>query len=261
MSKGEQETTSEPNPLDLPNKIVRKLKRCSEVQELFKVEKIRYLWMHVCKEEENTEDGGETGEAESLTLDQWLNIVDESAALGAQSVIISAGSSLSGRPEVWAICQWAQDIHDMLVAIYVYSGAIPLGSSELEALAELDETKLRVVANKAHLSELEPVRELGIPLYGVETVRPQKEERTPCELPFSMTCVESHGNLYTCGLVMDEEHYWLGNACEKRLDAIPNETAFSQKAGPEKVLRDRQLCNTCPRMIERILGKENNKIM
>lgn len=254
----EQETSPEPSPLNLPNKIVRKLKRCSEFGEQFEQEKIRYLWMHVCKEEPDAEDEGE--ERESLTVDEWLNIVDESAALGAQSLVISAGSSLSGRPEVWTVCQWAQDIHDMLVAIYVYGRALPLGMNELEALAELDETKLRVVANKTYVSELEPVRARGIPIYGVETVRPQQEERSPCELPFNMTCVESHGNLYSCGLVMGEEHYWLGNACEKRLDTIPQEKVITQKKALEKVVRDRTLCNTCPRMIERILGKENDNV-
>ncbi|MFO7776615.1 MAG: hypothetical protein R6W89_12535 [Candidatus Hydrogenedentota bacterium] len=261
MSKGEQDTTSEPNPLDLPNKIMRKLKRCSEVQEEFEKEKIRYLWMHVCKEEANGDNEGERSDAESLALDEWLNIVDESAALGAQSVIISAGSSLADRPEVWAICQWAQDIHEMLVAVYVYSGAIPLAPGELDALAKLDTSKLRVVANKDDVSKLEGVNERGIPLYGVETVRPQKEERTPCDLPFNMTCVESHGNLYTCGLVLDDEHYWLGNACEKRLDALPQDKHPPHQAPSEKVVRDRQLCNTCPRMIERILGKDNGQIM
>ena len=259
MSIGEQGTASEHNPLDLPNKVVRKLKRCCESPEQFEEEKTRYLWMHVCKEERNAEQESAAGGSESLTLDEWLNIVDESAALGARSLIISAGSSLSGRPEVWTICQWAQDIHDMLVAVYVYSGAIPLGESEVEALAGLDAAKLRVVASKERVSELEPVRERGIPLYGVETVQPQQEQRTPCDLPFTMTCVESHGNLYTCGLVMDEEQYWLGNACEKRLDAIPQEKALPRPASPDKVLRDRQLCNTCPRMIERILGKENGE--
>ncbi len=255
MDKSDKQTQTDFNPLDLPNKITRKLKRCSEVQEKVNEERIRYLWMHVCREE--ADSGGQ--DTESLTLDEWLNIVDEAAALSAKSVIISAGSSLSGRPEVWTICQWAQETYNMLVAIYLYSGAIPLGENELESLAELDKTKLRVVADKSLVPALEPVRKLGVPLYGVDTIRPKTEERSPCDLPFTMTYVESHGNLYTCGLVMDEEHYWLGNACEKRLDAITKEDILPSPP-PKRVMRDRQLCNTCPRMIERILGANDQEM-
>lgn len=258
MSEGEDKRESVEESCGLSGRVARALQEAASsgarVAERggSRSEPIHYLWLHVCGE--GLSGGGDKQGKTGLSLDEWLNVVDEAAALGARSVIVSAGEQLDTHAEIWNICQWAQDVHGMSVGVYVYGKGLPLSPNDLRALEGLDAGKTRLFVDGADLGEVQAVVDMGVPVYNADAIQ-SADERRPCQLPHSMTCVGSEGNLYTCGLVLGEENYRLGNVCEKRLDLIMSDRSLPHEI-PQGIHREPRRCNACPPLMERLLRGE-----
>jgi radical SAM protein with 4Fe4S-binding SPASM domain len=213
-------------------------------------ETVQFLWIHIVNEPfipQQYRNGNSSGS--DLSAEEWLNVVDEAAALGAESCIISVGAPLAERPEVWAICEWAQTVHDMRVGVYVYGAAVT--EVDVRRLAQFNKEKTRLFVDSEDLERLRYADEqYGVQLCIADGLAPD-EPATACHLPENMTCVCSKGALYTCGLVLGNERFRMGHVNRERLDGVmANEDLphhIPEGAAPELPRR----CNGCPPLMER----------
>lgn len=167
---------------------------------------IKYLWIYV------TEDGLErkrlaSASGPGLSDEDWLNIIDESCSLGAEWMIIYVGARLSECPEVWRMCDWAQQEYGMRVGLHLRGEC--LQAPEIECLLKLDAKLTFIMAEKSDAVELEPLRERGLNVCVANVRKPDRPEF--CESPEDIACVGIDGELFTCGLVLGEEAYSFGN--------------------------------------------------
>ena len=250
MEKKHQTKSTSADPFAFPSRVRESLRTFVQRQEGFDAERVRYLWMHLSGGGLRAETG-DCEERQGLTVDEWLNVVDEAGALGVRSVIISSAAPLSDHPEIWDICDWAQNTHDMVVGIYLYGNGFPVSKEDLEAFERLEVGQTRLFVDGENLEKAEAIKSMGIPVYNADVFQ-SDHERSPCQLPHSMTCVGAEGNMYTCGLVLGEEGFRLGNVCERRLDAVMDDQSLPHEI-PGDVEREPRRCNACPPLMEKYL--------
>lgn len=237
------------NPFRLPQSLIRTLKKCARnFGNNHKPETVRYLWLHF------SDDGFVPPQAlnddthRKLDVDDWLNIIDESASLGAQTLIVSVSCPLSEKPEIWTVCRWAQSVHGMIVGLYTCG--LDLSEEDQNRLAELEREKTRLFVDSEHLDRMRPIESrCGVSLCIADGLRPG-EASPPCQLPETMTCVRSNGQLYTCGLVLGNERYHLGDVIRERLDRLMRDDSLPHHI-PGGILDAPRRCNACPPLMER----------
>jgi radical SAM protein with 4Fe4S-binding SPASM domain len=240
-----QQIYSDDNPFELLQLLSRGVKNAARDAE-GKPNRIRYLWAYV------TESGISStpnAERQGLSTNEWLSLIDELAALGCEYIVLSCSVSPSKAPHVWEIVQWAQDAHQMNVAVHVYGE--PLTQADATALASLDQDKLVVLADPHLLEACRFLEDRGIPVDSAavqegDTVEPE------CKLPEEMACVDAEGRLYTCGLVLGEEQYHMGNAFSRRLERAMDDESVPHRI-PEGLPKVKRSCNGCPPLIERLI--------
>ena len=125
-------------------------------------EPLKYVWLNLAVKDQSKSD--ETNL--ELKIDDWLNIVDESAALGANSMVISPGNDLFEHTGIWSICQWAQSIHGMHVGVHIEKST--LSETELAQLSKLDGKLTCLVVDKTRPEVLETLNAYGIPIISSE---------------------------------------------------------------------------------------------
>ncbi len=236
------------NPFRLPQNLIRSLRKCLRCSEIPQPDMIRYLWIHVADDGFVPQQVRSERENHEMTVEDWLNVVDESAALGAEHVIISVGAPLAERPEVWEICRWAQSSHGMLVGIYVFGAEIT--REDIERLARFNREKTRLFVDSDRLDGLRYAEEeYGITLCVADGLAPG-EPSPECHLPETMTCVGSNGTLYTCGLVLGHERFRLGEVKRERIDGVMSDGQLPHVI-PEGVSSAPRRCHACPPLMER----------
>ena len=178
-------------------------KQASDVGDLPEVAK--YLWINVTTEQYKGAYG--EGASSGLSADEWMNVIDEAASLGAEWMVIGAGDSLVECPMVWTLCAWAQETHQIRVAIHLRSASAV--DDHAKNMMALDTSLTCLVADRSILDQYQILAEKGIALCEA-TIAPHRSHST-CTIPESMLCVGIDGELYTCGLVLGEAQYRLGN--------------------------------------------------
>lgn len=229
---------TEENPFALPQAVLRGVNQCCKrAQKTGNNEKVEYLWVHL----PGSPGGANDGSKPPLSLDEWLCVIDESASIGAKMLIISVGAPLHQLPQLLPICDWAQNGHGMTVGIHAY---VRLQEQDEDVLGRLDAARTRVFADSDVIESAQFVERIGIPLYCADgfddsIVSPK------CDLPSTMTCVGHEGTLYTCGLVLGQEQYSLGNFFEHKLSHVMDDESLPHGI-PEGISHAKHRCNGCP---------------
>jgi len=231
------------NQFDLPKSISKALKQCviSHAQDAEQEpDQVKYLWL--CLSPEEPLDSPEDSPRE-MSSEEWLDILDEAASLGAKCLLLCVKPPLANYPKVMSLCQWAQDVHNMMVGIFVYDGL--LDEADLDQLVELDSERMCVFARQERLGDLSNVTERGLKLCSGSVTA--EDHTPPCDLPETenMVCVGPEGNLYTCGLVLGSAKFNLGNALDKPLRSVVDDKSLPRRI-PREVRQVRHGCDGCP---------------
>lgn len=239
-----QEIYQEENPFALPQAIMRGLEECGKDETAQETQiKVEYLWMHLPGEVDVNGCQLPPQECQKpLCLDEWLDIIDESASVGVRTLIVSIGRPVSAHPYLISMADWAQVSHDMLVGIHLYGR--PLCDDDAQMIAKLDLSRTRLFIDEEFLYSARIAENLGIRVYNAEGIN--DEARSPrCELPSRMTCVGQTGNMYTCGLVLGKEQYRFGHFFERKLSSVMADASLPHSI-PEELTNVKHRCNGCP---------------
>lgn len=231
------------NPLALPQAIRKEIKAATKNPS---AGRLNYLWLVFT---------GEVGRKhDRATLDRWLNVVDEAASQGVQTMVISAAGHIADRDEVWEIAQWAINTHGLCVGLHLYDPVI--APSDVEKLQTLGKDHVCLFVEHDKIDTVrEAVNDIVrvIEADGLEdgVVQPK------CELPHQMTCVGHGGKLWTCGLVMGRNGFYLGDVNERRIDHVMNDESLPHHV-PENTSNDSNRCAGCPPLLHERLRKAFN---
>lgn len=206
---------------------------------------IKYIWIYM------NEDGlhGSSSDPKShtdMSQEEWLNVVDESASLGAEWLIVHVGASLAGRTDIWAICDWAQQVHGLQVGIHVEDTSI--SDQDVERLAALDPSKTFLVIDGSLIESLRHLEDKGIRLCASNTL--PEDRLASCSSPQSIACVGMDGSLFTCGLVLGKDHYRLGRIQEGSLREVMEDGSLPHQIPETKAFPDNS-CDGCPPLVAR----------
>lgn len=207
---------------------------------------IKYIWIHV------TGDGlqHEPAPKETLTTEDWLNIIDESAALGAEWLVIYVGTTLAQHPEVWQLCEWAQTTHGLRVGLHLSNPC--LSENDIEHLGRLNLKETYLIAEEKTLESLHFLSTLGVQLCDSKVC--VEDHDWPCRSPEDMACVAPDGTLYSCGFVLGNDDFTLGDAREKILSGVMNDSSLPRTIDTA-TLPHNHGCDACPpRIAKRIIG-------
>jgi MoaA/NifB/PqqE/SkfB family radical SAM enzyme len=202
-------------------------------------EHVKHVWIHLCND-------APQDDRIPLRVEDWLNVVDESASLGAEMLVVSVGEQLDKMPETWEICRWAQDTYDMTVALHL-SGA-SLSRDSLKSLHQLSPDRTRIFVNRAHLSDLRDLVQDGIHIAPAD-VTPDAPSRTHCDLPCNMLFIDRYGLIYTCGFVKGNAQFRLGHIFEGKFQRIVTDPELPHSV-PEDVPYVSNGCDGCPPLVE-----------
>lgn len=233
------------HPFSISKNVSERLKSCVSQRSKCCAENgtVEYLWLYLDSEPGriSTKDD----ERPQLSVDEWLNVVDEASSLGVRWLILCVGGTLAEHPEAGRICQWAQSIHDMRVGLYF--GSAPLGARDQEQLeAYFDPQNTYVLAQSAPQDISAALEELGFVFW--ETESAVDVSHASCDIPEHMICVGPRGTLYTCGLVLGDERFSLGNVHEQELhQVVGNESLPHVVPGDVRCFEDG--CEHCPPLI------------
>lgn len=227
------------DPFGIVRSVSEGLGQCCKQSEEQPDGKIKYLWMHLPESSAYETNGSEE---RPLSLDELLDIIDECASVGSQSLIISISSSFADHPHLFQLCDWAQATHGMVVGIHLF--ATPLTDRDAAALKKLDMEKVRLFVDGEHMDSAHFAEAYGFRVYNADGL--DDEIVSPkCELPHTMTCVGPMGNMYTCGLVLGEQQFRLGHFFERKLSAVIDDSTLPHEI-PEGVSKKTRRCNGCP---------------
>jgi radical SAM protein with 4Fe4S-binding SPASM domain len=247
-----QEIYQEENPFALPQAIMRGLEECGKEEPVPEAAqaKVEYLWMHLPGEVDVNGCQLPPQERQNpLALDEWLDIIDESASCGVRTLIVSIGRPISEHPHLITIGDWAQVSHDMMVGVHLYGR--PLCDNDAQMLAKLDLSKTRLFIDEEFLYSAKIAEDLGIRVHNAEGIN--DSERSPaCELPSTMTCVGATGNMYTCGLVLGKEQFRFGHFFERKLSSVMKDATLPHSI-PEELTNTKHRCNGCPPLMAKKL--------
>jgi radical SAM protein with 4Fe4S-binding SPASM domain len=241
-----QEIYESENPFALPRSIVRGLREFTEsASETSDQRQMRHLWIH-------TANGVPSDGTRVLSADDWLNLIDESAALGAESLVVSLSGGLKACPEALAMTEWAQGTHDMAVGFHVYEKA--LSRTEAETLTALDVSRTHIFAAPSLFEKMRFMEELGFNLHKADAPAGPALAKT-CTWPEDMLCVCADGTMYACGLVLGNKDYSFGSFFDQRIDTVLADAA-RLRAIPEGHTRGNHDCSGCPALMEKALHDE-----
>lgn len=224
----------------------RKVKACSKERAGAAEGEIAYLW--VCVSAQGPQQGfgskrpGNTG---SMTMDQWLNVVDEASTLGAKWLVLTVLDPLAACESVWQISAWAQQAHGMAVGLHLKADQ-SLAANELSEIAKLDPGRTQILMRSMSRQTAAKLEKKGITAW---SANPQPEgERPNCQGPTRMIFVNEAGVLYTCGLVKDNSDYRMGHVAAAKL-----KTLICNPAIPHGVENDIHVvsegCDGCPALL------------
>ncbi len=227
----------------LPKDFKNALSNCRTQAEKDPAKDVTYLWIAVSGESFGRA-GQEKGGPAALSVEDWLNVVDESASLGANWVVFTLTTRLSQFSEIWTICQWAQDTHGMTVGLHL--GVDEVTEEDMQHLLSLNLDKLRLLVRSESIEKLAFLESRGVTLW---TANPQPNGAKPnCQGPARMIYVNAEGNLYTCGLVEGKSDYLMGSVLHDRLKHVMKSSRVKHCV-EEDLHRVAPACDGCPALI------------
>lgn len=213
---------------------------------------IRYIWLHVTREGiTGTRSISENGA--TMLLNDWLNVVDESAALGAKWMIVYFDTHVDKTSDAWKICSWAQEVHDIRVGLHINSRY--LQHWDFSSLSKLDTERTFIVSDQSKLQSLSFLEERGYTL--CHSNIGEEDREMPCTHTDSIVCAGADGVMFCCGLVVGEESYRLGDV---RSDSVGR--AMQNHAGLEPILFSRGHtetgCDGCPPIMAQRFSEQHS---
>jgi radical SAM protein with 4Fe4S-binding SPASM domain len=237
------------NTFALPQNIAKEVRSIASARRNGRNnEPLKYLWIYVSPVNSDFQEGRPSPE-KGLDTDEWLSILDESAALGTECVIISTGEGLEQHPEVLTMCSWAQETHEMLVGLHIYEK--PLTPSELEELKSLDQRLFALFVDSEILANMPLENEEDIRVYQADCDGREFMQEN-CTIPKNMTCIGPNGKMYACGYVYGNPQYAMGHCFDKELGAVIRDESI-QRTIPRAEGAKRRRCNGCPPLMQRML--------
>lgn len=212
---------------------------------------ITYLWVHVSEEGIAQHQHGEAPAKYPPSLEEWLNVVDEAAAVGVNWLMITLDTPLDRFPDLFEICKWAQNTHQIKVGLHTCASALSDGESAM--VLGLHPELTRLFVKKEHLAAFAEIDTKGIK---VRAADPQPYGEKPnCRGAERLVFVDPHGVLYTCGLVEGNREYRLGNIHERSFESLLHDPALPHAI--ENCLHTvSEGCDGCPSLIANYLDEE-----
>ncbi len=206
---------------------------------------LRYLWVYLAKQSPSSVQASDSTLV-PLTLQDWLNVVDEAASIGVTGLVISTQDELSANCDAWEICRWAQGTHGMTIGLHVFSDE--LAEPVLNEIRSLDLKHFFLFAAENRLESLSCYEREGIKVRVAEG-GPSSPSHT-CTMPSSLVFVNPSGQLYTCGMVEGKEQFLLGHVFEGYFKKILQDPALPH-AVPFASQDVKRGCEGCPPLISR----------
>ncbi|HOK08363.1 MAG TPA: SPASM domain-containing protein [Candidatus Hydrogenedens sp.] len=231
-----------------PKSLLKKVRRCSKLVETAPKD-ISYLWLRVSgagirSQRNNSQTCG-------LSLEDWLNVVDEAVAGGATWLVLTVDTPLDKMKEAIEICQWAQDTHNLKVGLFLCRQEIT--ENEISTLKSLRKELTQIFVKKKVFEKFKKLKDLGFHL-GIAD--PQEYGDKPnCEGASKLLYVDDTGTIYTCGLVAGKKEYRLGNIHERTFCEIVEDPNLPHRV-EESIHKVNTGCDGCPSLLRRYL--QNN---
>lgn len=231
------ESVTTVDPLALPRAIAKAIKKCTGEKQEEPPHDVKYLWVNV------TEEAMRRTEKEHrlLSREEWLTLIDETAAIGVKYVILCLGKGVSHFSPLWEICQWAQSAHHTYIGLHFCEGA--LTDEARREIEKLDPKLLWLCVPESDTAGRAYAQAKGITLCSSEVT--EEDHTPPCDWPEEIVFVGPDGILYTCGLVLGNDQFCLGKAMEKSLDEVFADDDLPHTIPPETDWA-RGRCNACP---------------
>lgn len=241
------------DPFELPKRIAKGLEDCREnAVTVGEGSRLRYLWIYVTQSGLR-QDVDLLESHDALGLEDWLNVIDESASLGAEWMVVYVGASLSQVPYIWRMCEWAQDVHGLRVGLHLTSNC--LSEDDIEQLTRLESDKTYLVVEKEHIASLRFLEGTGLHL--CETNIQPSELAKHCTKPEEIACVGTDGRLFSCGLVLGDERFEMGDARNRTLREVMADDSLPHDV-PDMSAFPSDGCNACPPLLaQSVLEKES----
>ncbi len=241
--KSKSDGTKKGEIFALPKHFKNALTQCREQADKSPAKDVTYLWIAVSGKGVG-KTGNENTNAVSLSPQDWLNVVDESASLGATWVVLTVSTKLSQFSDIWDICRWAQDTHGMMVGIHL--GVDEVTPGDVENILSLNLSKLRLLVRSDSMEKLAFLEKQGLVLW---TANPQQNGEKPnCQGPARMIYVNAEGRLYTCGLVEGKADYLMGSVLHDRLNHVIKSPSVKHCV-QEDLHKVAPGCDGCPALI------------
>ncbi len=234
-------------------KFKKKLNACCQNTSDFLKDDIVYLWVRVTAKGLKQGVIGNEQEDKAVSMQHWLNVVDEAASLGANWLVLSIADPLIECEAVWEISRWAQEVHGMTVGLHLKEYK-RLTDEEITRIRQLKGDKTRLILRCSPGESLDTSKFQGI---SVCKANPQADgERPKCQGPTRMIFVNDDGVLYTCGLVAGNNAYRMGHVCDARFDKIIKDRKAPRCAcsGIHLISLD---CDGCPSLLVNIFAHES----
>ncbi len=234
------------DPFRLPKRLSCGIEACTGKS----FDEVTYLWLNFSLP--GHEQGNDAAPiCPELGLDQWLNVIDEAASLGVAWLVVSVKAALSEFPDLFKICDWAQNTHGISVGLHIH--CMEMSSEEIQALCKLDKSKTRILVTRDVIKAMRHLEEEhGLQLCVAD---PHPEGvLAPCENPGRMVFVNTRGELYTCGLVEGREDYKLGNVFEDSFKKIVGDPNLPHQVPYESAMVPHG-CDGCPPLVTQYFGE------
>lgn len=218
------------NPLSLPQQIRKQIRKGGKKQGA----NVRFLWLIL------------TGDPKEVQHERWLNVIDESAAVGADTLIVSVSGPLEGRPYIWQALRWACDTHEMSVGLHLFEPN--LTDADLEHIHSFDSNSFCLFVCDRFTEGVRALTGDSVRIVKADGLADGVPQPT-CNLPKEMTCVSSGGEMYTCGLVQGNNGFYLGDASDERIDYVKG-NANLPHAVPAGTSEASGRCEGCPPLLQ-----------
>lgn len=194
---------------------------------------IQYLWASFKVDPES-----------GLSVDGWLNVVDEAASLGLKFIVFSLEGPLSENPGIWPVCHWAQETYGITVGIHADAKAIT--HQDIEAFKRLDLSKARLYVLRKDLDIVRSLVKEGIQVGAADPRGDGRANPQPCcDLPNRMLFVNQQGMMYTCKYVEHNDQFRIGHVSEQLFQRLVRDPTLPRTV-PGSVPFVSHGCDGCP---------------